>query len=55
MDRIGAEVDASRSRMLVEQVGEAEVYDLGDERVHKWWKPPEHPDLERLPDAQAAA
>ena len=40
---------------LLGQGGEAEVYDLGDGRVVKWWKPPEHPDFEGLPDAQAAA
>ncbi len=40
---------------LVGQGGEAEVYDLGDGRVLKWWKPPEHPDFEGLPDAQRAA
>jgi hypothetical protein len=40
---------------LLGQGGEAEVYDLGDGRVLKWWKPPGHPDFDGLPDAQAAA
>jgi hypothetical protein len=40
---------------LLGQGGEAEVYDLGDGRVLKWWKPPEHPDFEGMPEAQAAA
>ena len=40
---------------LLGQGGEAEVYDLGDGRVVKWWKPANHPDFEGLPDAQAAA
>ncbi len=40
---------------LVGQGGEAEIYDLGDGRVAKWWKPPTHPDFDGLPDAQAAA
>ena len=40
---------------LLGQGGEAEVYDLGDGRVLKWWKPPDHPDYVGLPDAQAAA
>ncbi len=40
---------------LLGQGGEAEVYDLGDGRVVKWWKPSDHPDFEGLPDAQAAA
>ncbi len=40
---------------LLGQGGEAEVYDLGGGRVVKWWKPPDHPDFEGLPDAQAAA
>jgi hypothetical protein len=40
---------------LIGQGGEAEVYDLGDGRVLKWWKPPDHPDHDGLPDAQAAA
>ena len=39
---------------LVGQGGEAEVYDLGDGRVVKWWKPPEHPDFAGIADAQAA-
>lgn len=37
------------------QGGEAEVYDLGDGRVVKWWKPADHPDFEGMPEAQAAA
>ncbi len=40
---------------LLGQGGEAEVYDLGDGRVLKWWKPPDHPDYDGLPEAQAAA
>lgn len=40
---------------LLGQGGEAEVYDLGDGRVLKWWKPPDHPDFDGLPDAQRAA
>jgi len=40
---------------LLGQGGEAEVYDLGDGRAVKWWKPPEHPDFAGMPDAQAAA
>ncbi len=40
---------------LFGQGGEAEVYDLGDGRVVKWWKPPDHPDFVGLPDAQRAA
>lgn len=41
--------------MLLAQGGEAEVYDLGDGRVVKWWKPADHPDFEGLPDAQDVA
>ncbi len=40
---------------LLGQGGEAEVYDLHDGRVLKWWKPADHPDYEGMPDAQAAA
>jgi hypothetical protein len=40
---------------LLGQGGEADVYDLGDGRVLKWWKPPQHPDFDGLPDAQQAA
>ncbi len=40
---------------LLGQGGEAEVYDLGDGRVLKWWKPTDHPDFAGQPDAQAAA
>ncbi len=40
---------------LVGQGGEAEIYDLGDGRVVKWWKPADHPDYAGQPDAQAAA
>ncbi len=40
---------------MVGQGGEAEVYDLGDGRVLKWWKPADHPDYDGMPDAQAAA
>ncbi len=40
---------------LLGQGGEAEVYDLSDGRVLKWWKPADHPDYDGMPDAQAAA
>ena len=40
---------------LLGQGGEAEVYDLGDGRVVKWWKPADHPDFAGSPEAQAAA
>ena len=40
---------------LLGQGGEAEVYDLHDGRVLKWWKPVDHPDFDGMPDAQAAA
>ena len=40
---------------LLGQGGEAEVYDLGDGRVVKWWKPPDHPDYDGMPEAQALA
>lgn len=40
---------------LLGQGGEAEVYDLGDGRVLKWWKPADHPDYDGMPEAQAAA
>jgi len=50
----GARVSLAPAALLG-QGGEAEVYDLGDGRVLKWWKPPEHPDFDGLPDAQAAA
>lgn len=50
----GARVSLAPAAMLG-QGGEAEVYDLGDGRVLKWWKPPEHPDFEGLPEAKAAA
>ncbi len=40
---------------LIGQGGEAEVYDLGDGRVVKWWKPADHPDFAGQPAAQAAA
>ncbi len=40
---------------LLGQGGEAEVYDLGDGRVVKWWKPADHPDFDGIPAAQAAA
>ena len=42
-------------RMLLAQGGEAEVYDLGDGRVVKWWKPADHPDFDGLADAQDTA
>lgn len=50
----GARVGLAPSALLG-QGGEAEVYDLGDGRVLKWWKPADHPDYDGLPDAQAAA
>jgi H/ACA ribonucleoprotein complex subunit 3 len=50
----GARVQLAPAQLLG-QGGEAEVYDLGDGRVLKWWKPPSHPDYDGLPDAQAAA
>jgi hypothetical protein len=40
---------------LLGQGGEAEVYDLGDGRVVKWWKPADHPDFAGSPEAAAAA
>lgn len=40
---------------LVGQGGEAEVYDLGDGRVVKWWKPADHPDFDGMAAQQAAA
>src|SRR5688572_4035501 len=52
-------IDGTRVRLgpaaLVGQGGEAEVYDLGDGRVLKWWKPADHPDFDGMPDAQRAA
>ncbi len=50
----GARVQLAPAQLLG-QGGEAEVYDLGDGRVLKWWKPPDHSDFAGLPDAQAAA
>ena len=50
----GARVSLAPAAMLG-QGGEAEVYDLGDGRVLKWWKPAEHPDFDGLPEAKAAA
>ena len=35
--------------------GEADVFDLGDGRVLKLFKPPEHPDYDNLPHEQTAA
>ncbi|HLM43024.1 MAG TPA: hypothetical protein VK458_04105, partial [Myxococcaceae bacterium] len=35
--------------------GEADVFDLGDGRVLKVFKQPEHPDYDNLPQEQAAA
>ena len=40
---------------LLGQGGEAEVYDVGDGRVLKWWKPADHPDFAGDAAAQAAA
>lgn len=52
-------IDGDRTQLkptaLLGQGGEAEVYDLGDGRVLKWWKPPDHPDFDGQPAAQAAA
>lgn len=42
-------------QMLLGQGGEAEVYDLGDGRVVKWWKPADHPDFAGMPHEQANA
>ena len=42
-------------RQLLAQGGEAEVYDLGDGRVVKWWKPADHADFAGNAPAQAAA
>ena len=50
----GARVELAPAALLG-QGGEAEVYDLDDGRVVKWWKPADHPDFDGLPDAQAAA
>ncbi|CAN5912544.1 hypothetical protein BH11MYX2_BH11MYX2_02480 [soil metagenome] len=50
----GERIDLA-SLPLLGQGGEAEVYDLGDGRVLKWWKPPQHPDYDGLPAAQDAA
>jgi len=52
-------IDGARVQLapaaLLGQGGEAEVYDLGDGRVLKWWKPADHPDYDGMPEAQAAA
>jgi len=50
----GAKVTLDPQTMLG-QGGEAEVYDLGDGRVVKWWKPPQHPDFQGLPHEEANA
>ena len=50
----GAKVTLAPAALLG-QGGEAEVYDLGDGRVVKWWKPADHPDYDGLPDAQDVA
>ena len=50
----GARFELAQAALLG-QGGEAEVYDLGDGRVLKWWKPADHPDFVGQPDAQAAA
>lgn len=47
-------VGLTRAAMIGEG-GEAEVYDLGDGRVVKRWKPVDHGDYAGLPHAQAAA
>jgi hypothetical protein len=41
--------------LLLGQGGEAEVYDLGDGRALKWWKPADHPDYRGDAIAAAAA
>lgn len=50
-------IDGARVELtnLIGQGGEAEVYDLGDGRVVKWWKPADHPDFDGMPEQQAAA
>lgn len=50
----GAKVTLAPAALLG-QGGEAEVYDLGDGRVLKWWKPADHPDYDGLPGAQDVA
>src|SRR3954468_1900893 len=50
----GARVELA-PQALLGQGGEAEIYDLGDGRVVKWWKPADHPDFVGATDAQAAA
>lgn len=50
----GARVELAPS-MLIGQGGEAEVYDLGDGRVLKWWKPADHADYAGDPIAQQHA
>jgi hypothetical protein len=50
----GAKVTLAPAALLG-QGGEAEVYDLHDGRVLKWWKPADHPDFDGMPDAQVAA
>ncbi|MDB4958949.1 MAG: hypothetical protein JWO36_6518 [Myxococcales bacterium] len=50
----GARVQLAPAQLLG-QGGEAEVYDLGDGRVLKWWKPVDHPDFDGLPEARKAA
>jgi hypothetical protein len=50
----GARVALAASA-LIGQGGEAEIYDLGDGRCVKWWKPPDHPDFAGQPAAQAEA
>ena len=52
-------IDGARVQLapaaLLGQGGEAEVYDLGDGRVVKWWKPADHPDYDGIPGAADAA
>ncbi len=50
----GERVDLAAAA-LIGQGGEAEIYDLCDGRVVKWWKPADHPDFAGQPVAQAAA
>lgn len=50
----GDRVELTAAR-LVGEGGEAEVYDLGDGRVVKWWKPADHPDYDADADARAEA
>lgn len=52
-------IDGKRRRLdpaaAIGKGGEADVYDLGGGTVLKLFKPPDHPDLDGLPDEQQAA